>query len=230
MRAEPMATRLHQRLAELAELCGDSEGAGRHREEAKLGVAKLSLRMETGAETREPGAAPVGAGAYAMALQGDVWNVQFAGQSALVKRTKGMDMLAQLVARPDEEIHVLDLSGAGSVEGEAPAAGLDNQARAEYRQHLQELQVELEESQELGDIGRADALREEMDFITRELSRAFGLGGRERGSGSAAERARVNVRRRLQDAMERIGKQLPDAGKYLKNTIKTGSYCKYSAM
>jgi hypothetical protein len=70
----------------------------------------------------------------------------------------------------------------------------------------------------------------ELEFITRELSRAYGLGGRKRRSGSAAERARVNVRRRLKDAIERIGEQLPDAGTYLANTIKTGTYCKYVPM
>ena len=82
----------------------------------------------------------------------------------------------------------------------------------------------------LGDAGRKNALRGELDFITRELARAYGLGGRERPSGSASERARVNVRRRLKDAIERIGEQIPDAGVYLENTIKTGTYCKYNPM
>jgi len=38
------------------------------------------------------------------------------------------------------------------------------------------------------------------------------------------------VRRRLVDAIERIAKELPDAGRYLKNTVKTGTYCRYSPM
>jgi hypothetical protein len=38
------------------------------------------------------------------------------------------------------------------------------------------------------------------------------------------------VRRRIKDAVERIGEQIPDAGRYLENTIKTGRYCKYTPM
>jgi hypothetical protein len=88
----------------------------------------------------------------------------------------------------------------------------------------------LSEAIELADQGRADALREELDFITRELSRAFGLGGRERRAGAAAERARINVRRRIKDAIERIREQTPEAGRHLDNTVKTGSYCRYAPL
>ena len=77
---------------------------------------------------------------------------------------------------------------------------------------------------------RAEAAREEIEFISRELSRAFGLGGRARATGSDAERARVNVRRRLKDAIERVGRVDARAGRYLENTIKTGTYCRYSPM
>src|SRR5690606_38060855 len=132
----------------------------------------------------------------------------------------------------DQDIHVLDLSGAGEP---APGGGnagpaLDEKARQEYRRRVRELEEELDEATELGDRGRIEALQEEMDFITRELSRAFGLGGRQRPSGAAAERARVNVRRRIKDAIQRIGEQLPEAGRYLDNTVKTGSYCRYAPL
>ena len=40
-----------------------------------------------------------------------------------------------------------------------------------------------------------DALQEELDQYVRQLAGAFGLGGRDRPSGSAAERARLNVTR-----------------------------------
>jgi hypothetical protein len=92
------------------------------------------------------------------------------------------------------------------------------------------LREEMDEAEELGDRSRIDDLRQEFDFISGELSRAYGLGGRERPQGKAAERARVNVRRRIKDAIERIEEQLPGAGRYLENTVKTGSYCRYSPM
>ena len=71
---------------------------------------------------------------------------------------------------------------------------------------------------------------EEIDFITRELSQAFGLGGKARPTSDAAERARVNVRRRLKDVIRRVTEQHADTGRYLENTIKTGTYCRYTPM
>ena len=140
-------------------------------------------------------------------------------------------MLAMLVARPDTEVHVLDLSGGAAIRGQ-PDAGpaLDAKARGEYESRLGDLREELAEAESFGDAGRAEAAREEIDFIARELSRAFGLGGRARRSGADAERARVNVRRRLKDAITRIGEQSDRAGRYLENTVKTGTYCRYTPM
>jgi hypothetical protein len=139
-------------------------------------------------------------------------------------------MLFRLVSQPDQDIHVLDLSSAGGTATDSGDAGpaLDEQARLQYRRRVRELEEELEEATELADHGRSDALRDELDFITRELARAFGLGGRQRPSGSAAERARINVRRRIKDAIQRIEEQLPEAARHLDNTIKTGSYCRYA--
>jgi len=45
--------------------------------------------------------------------------------------------------------------------------------------------------------------------------------------GSDAERARINVRRRIIDTVERIEAELPELGLYLRNTIKTGTFCVY---
>ena len=166
-----------------------------------------------------------------MDLDGDIRVICFKGTSVSLKDTKGLQMLARLVSTPDKEVHVLDLAGsAASPDSGDAGPQLDDKARIEYQRRVAELQEGLTEAEELGDLGQADAMRGELDFITRELSRAYGLGGRERKAGSAAERARVNVRRRLKDAIERIGQQMPDAARYLENTIKTGSYCKYTPM
>ena len=53
---------------------------------------------------------------------------------------------------------------------------------------MRDLQEQLEEAESMEDISRAEDLREELEFISQELSRAFGLGGRQRPQGSAAER------------------------------------------
>ena len=67
----------------------------------------------------------------------------------------------------------------------------------------------------------------ERDFLVRELSRAVGLGGRDRRAGSASERARVGVTRAVRQAMTRISGQHAELGEHLGRTIRTGTYCSY---
>ena len=72
-------------------------------------------------------------------------------------------------------------------QGSGPS--LDVQAKAEYRRRLQDLREELEEAQRFGDQGRAARAQEEMISIAEQLASAVGLGGRDRRTGSDAERA-----------------------------------------
>ena len=106
---------------------------------------------------------------------------------------------------PGRELHVLDLvaaeNGAEPVEREPrPAcvlalgdAGemLDARAKDAYRRRLAEIEEDIEEARASGDAERAAQADAERDFLVRELSRAVGLGGRERRAGSASERARA---------------------------------------
>ena len=225
----PYIARIHASAAALARDRGDQADADRHAAEADSLIRELGMRPVRVAPAIAVG--PKTSQAIALHRDGDIWRIEFGGQSAAVRDSKGLRMLARLVGEPEAEVHVLDLSGvsrgaANSDDGPM----LDSQARDEYRRRVAELQEELDDAESMADLGRADALRTELDFITRELSKAFGLGGRARASGDAAERARVNVRRRIKDAVVRIGEQLPEAGRYLENTIKTGRYCRYSPM
>ena len=65
------------------------------------------------------------------------------------------------------------------------------QAKVAYRRRLSELHEELEEAKELGRVERAEQAEEEIDALTRELSRAVGLGGRNRRAASASDSARM---------------------------------------
>ena len=67
----------------------------------------------------------------------------------------------------------------------------------------------------------------ERDFLARELSRAVGLGGRDRRAGSAAERARASVTRAVRQAMGRIRAHHPPLAAHLERAIRTGTYCAY---
>src|SRR5204863_9496179 len=101
------------------------------------------------------------------------------------------------------------------------------EARDSYRDRLEDLKEELREAQEFGDSVRAGRAQEEIDFLASELSRAVGLGGRERKAGTAAERARVAVQKRLKDAIRKIEEGAPALGRHLAMTVQTGTFCCY---
>jgi hypothetical protein len=97
----------------------------------------------------------------------------------------------------------------------------------QYRRRLLDLREELAEAELHADVTRAGRARGEFDFLTSELARAVGLGGRFRATGSAAERARTSVQKRVRDAIRRIEDQLPEIGRHLDQTVHTGAFCGY---
>jgi len=230
MRALPYVARCHATLAKAYEQSGNAEQAIEHREQFLALQRQLQLRTQRRApnDKAQVKDAPV-TDSLSVQRDGEIWHIQFRDESTQLRDSKGLQMLATLVSRPDTDIHVLELSESDK-SAESGDAGplLDDKARYEYQHRVRALQEDLDEATEMADLGRADQIRGELEFITQELSRAFGLGGRKRKSGSSAERARVNVRRRLKDAIQRISENAPATGKYLNNAVKTGAYCRYS--
>jgi hypothetical protein len=174
--------------------------------------------------------------------EGDYWSVAFEGHAIRVRNLKGVRYLARLLAEPGREYHVLDLvaaeTGTGASIESHPArvsgsalgdAGefLDPQAKAAYRRRLTEIDDDIEQAEAIGDTERAAQADNERDFLIRELTRAFGLGGRERRAASASERARPAVTRAVRQAMTRIAEHHPELGEHLGRTIRTGTYCAY---
>jgi len=140
-----------------------------------------------------------------------------------------MQMLAQLVAEPGRELHALDLAGGGdAADGGDAGEVLDKTARAQYKQRLAELVAEREQAEAWGDAGRADRASAEIEALTAELERAIGLGGRERRTGGAAERARSNVQRRILHAIQQIRAGSQRLGEHFAATVRTGTYCCYA--
>jgi len=170
---------------------------------------------------------------FAMTREGEYWTISHAGTTFRLKDSLGLQYLARLMAAPGREVHVLDLAAGGEVataelvdRGDAGEL-LDDEARAEYRARLESLRETLAEAESFGDGARASRAREEIDFLAAELSRAVGLGGRSRRGGSAAERARSAVQRRIKNALVRIEACAPALGAYLNRTVKTGNFCAY---
>jgi hypothetical protein len=134
------------------------------------------------------------------------------------------------VGEPAREVHVLELMSTRGAEGDAVDAGdagelLDEEARDSYRRRLEDLHDSLAEAESFGDQARAARLREEIEFLGAELSRAVGLGGRSRRAGGASERARSAVQRRIKNALERIEEHAPALSAYLARSLKTGTFC-----
>jgi tetratricopeptide (TPR) repeat protein len=177
-----------------------------------------------------------------LVCEGDYWAITFAGSTVRVRDRKGIRYLARLVAEPDRDLHVLDLvawerdgaldggpAGARSVaivEGDAGPM-LDDQARDAYKRRLEEIDADLEEARALGDLGRASQAEAERTFLLRELSRAFGLGGRSRKARATSERARVAATRALRSAIERVSEHHGALGDHLDQAVRTGTHCSY---
>ena len=161
------------------------------------------------------------------------------------RHSKGLLYLSRLLAEPGREFHVLDLAGQGAeaVSGDravrsrcdrAPSrrcgdsgAVIDDEAKAAYRARLRELQAELDEAAAFNDPVRGEAARLEMDALEAQLSAAFGLGGRARPEGSAAERARQSVTKAIREATRRIAAEDAAIGEHLDRSVRTGLYCVY---
>ncbi len=155
------------------------------------------------------------------------WTLAFDGAVVQLTETKGFHDLAELLARPEARIHCLELAGR-SAEPRGDDSVLDTRARHELGARARELEEEIEEAESLNDRGRAERAREELDQIVAVLAEALGLGGRSRRLGSAAERARSAVTWRIRNAIRKIATAHAALGRYLDNTIRTGTYCVYT--
>lgn len=213
-------------LAASAEALAEELGMRAVLSDARALLEALGTRALTSAPT---GDAPE---TLSMEQAGESWLVSYGNVEFHLKDVRGVRMLATLLREPGREFHALDLSQEQKADTAPVDRGdggemIDDEARRQYRARVAELREELEEAEEWNDSGRAERARAELEMIEQELSAAIGLGGRARRSGAAAERARVNVQRRLRDAIRRIESYHPGLAKHLTRSIRTGAFCVY---
>ena len=171
--------------------------------------------------------------------EGDHISLSFDGRTVRLRDLKGLRYLAQLLAEPGREFHALDLVTAEEGTPAAPprprepdlahpegdlGPALDERAKAAYRRRLDDIDEDIEEARSTGDGERAARAEVERDFLVRELARAVGLGGRDRPTGAAAERARVSVTRAVRYALRRVHEHHPELGAHLDHAVRTGTY------
>lgn len=206
---------------------GDASRAAEHRALAVAGAERLAMPGLLQRLRGKPAVVPrVATERVTVAKHGALWIVAGFGEQVHVKDSRGIEMLARLVGEPGRELHALDLAG-GEDTGDAGAA-LDATARTRYRQRLTELVAERDEAESWGDRGRVERATGEIEALTAEIERAFGLGGRDRKVGAASERARTNVQRRITHALDQIRASSPRLGEHLAATVRTGMYCVYA--
>lgn len=204
-----LAPRLRHLGAQLA-----SESAGRPRDVPPPDTAEIPSDPQTMR--------------FSMRREGEVWAIRGTNEFRL-KDSRGLRILARLVDAPGQEHHVTDLLAPRGEAGYVADAGdaLDEKAIAEYRARLQDLREQEKEADAWADPARAERASAEIEALARELSRNVGLGGRARKASATSEKARINVRQRLRDALERISEHDPPLGRHLRRAVRTGVFCSY---
>ena len=173
--------------------------------------------------------------------EGDYWSITFGHEKTFrVRAAKGLRYLAELLANPKREIHVLDLGGGRTRAAKTSREGrheltvqdirhdvIDPESRRRFRARLEDLAVELAEADEFNDIERAAQVRAEIDTLAEALTATTGLAGRPRQISSEAERARTSVKKAIQSAVRNIRPHCPPLAEHLEATVKTGLFCSY---
>jgi hypothetical protein len=212
-------------LGALARLGSDATAGRRDDGEAASPKQSSPIGHSPRVQSKRPGSRDL-----SLRREGDVWAVEgSAAPPFRLKHSKGLSYLSELLAHPDQEVHVLTLIGLDHGAGDAGPV-LDARAKADYKERLSALEEEISEAEAFADPGRVNRAREEIEILATQLAGAVGLGGRDRRAASDAERARINVQRRLKDAIESIGRQDPDLGRYLLASVKTGTYCSFTPL
>ena len=221
----------------------------------EIGLPRLGQRVErlradlaaAPASAAGPGLASA-AGSATLRRVGDVWTITSEGRSIHLNDGRGVRLLALLLERPGTEIHSLDLVAA--VEGSPPPVALvehsggqetagrfgvqggagpalDAKAKVDYRDRVVTLEAQVANAEARRDEESAEQARQELAFVRRELSSAVGIGGRDRETGSHAERARINVTRAVRSTLKRIAGYDERLGAELHAGVKTGTFCVY---
>jgi tetratricopeptide (TPR) repeat protein len=218
--------------------------AAAHATATELGMGLLlprieALEVDLPAPSPTAGAAPPLPATQEQAIfrrEGRTWTIVYDGTTCRVKDANGLRFVARLLRHPGLELHALDLVAEAAGDGGDPPlrhalgdAGelLDRQACTAYRQRLDDLRQRLAEAKAAGAEEAGTRLEDEIEFLTRELSRAVGLGNRVRRAGSAAERARLNVTRAIKAAEQTLAGLNSSLGRHLRTTIRTGTFCVY---
>lgn len=163
---------------------------------------------------------------------GDYWELRFGGKPVLVRDSKGMKYIVELLRCPGKDIHVSQLLGAVEGQGAELRLGtagiiLDERTRRQYKARGEELAQELEEAKRNNNWGRQEAIETELDQMAEQLASATGLGGRDREACDDVERVRKRVSGAITTAIKAIGKHHRELADHLSSRVRPGQFCCY---
>lgn len=180
-----------------------------------------------------------------------IWAIRFGVNTIHLEDRKGLYYIESLLQNPKKEIDATDLyritekqtasntpySGMGEErleeegmvslpELEDPLIASDKKSKKVLEKRLEKIKEEKEEAESFQNWDRVEKLEEEREKIIQYLGSNFGLRGKPRETG-AANKARLNVKRAIERALEKIEKSLPALGSHLRSSIRTGYQCSY---
>ena len=154
-----------------------------------------------------------------------VWKLSYDGSVVQVPELKGLFDIQQMLVEPRRVFHCAELMG--SAVKDSGEKLLDDKARKQYQKKITDLQNEIQEAAERSDFVAQEKLQAEYDGLIDHLSKALGLKGKTRETGSTVEKARSAVTWRIRNAIARIEQSHPGLGAHLSNAVKTGTVCSY---
>jgi hypothetical protein len=153
------------------------------------------------------------------------WRLLVDGRATILPDRVGLNYLAELMARPGQDVDVLNLASDGAMKATPTDDVADPLALQSYRRRARELRTLIEDTTRPSMV---TAYREELAALTAVLRSSTGLGGRTRTFADNNERARTAVRKALVRAVATIESVEPDLGHHLRTSLTTGVTCRYA--
>jgi hypothetical protein len=178
--------------------------------------------------------------------EGHYWTIGDESRGVRLRDSKGLRYLETLLRHPGRSFWAAELVSILPEEEDARGSSdsrelsrrtlghageiLDAKAVQALRLRANEIKSELEAAASGSNGGgAAERLREELEFIERELRAGIGRGGQARHAADVQDRIRKAVTNRIRDAIRLIRKELPELGEHLDRCVKTGTQCCYEA-
>jgi hypothetical protein len=188
-----------------------------------------------------PVLAPAATFPNALALRGGFWEITYEGRAAIVEHCRGLQYIAVLLQGTGADrgpIHAKELVAratgqAGPTELEAKGEVLDERARRQLLDRLEEIASERDRACAIEAFDRAEALDAEYERIAGELSRANAprKGSARRSTFTdAGEKARKAVGKAISEAIARIASHpdLSALAEHLSSSIRKGQWLSYT--